>query len=56
MLNFLLISNFYGLYVNIFYQIFSPYGIVEDIYIIRDDHGENRGLSLNLTFSLFLNS
>ncbi|GKV40532.1 hypothetical protein SLEP1_g48165 [Rubroshorea leprosula] len=24
-------------------EIFSPYGIVEDIYIIRDDHGENRG-------------
>lgn len=33
-----LLSNFYGIY-----QIFSPYGIVEDIYLIRDDHGNYRG-------------
>lgn len=24
-------------------EIFSPYGIVEDIYLIRDDHGNSRG-------------
>lgn len=33
-------------------QIFSPYGFVEDIYILRDEMRQNRGISIFLIVDL----